>query len=71
MSAAAQRWALAAWLALVLACVLVISRITITTDISALLPRSPTALQQVLVEQLRGVCRVRADRHPGLNPTRL
>ena len=53
MGAAAQRWALAAWLVLVLACLLVISRVTITTDVSALLPRSPTALQQVLVEQLR------------------
>lgn len=53
MSAVRPRWVLAAWLAFVLGCVSVISRITITTDVSALLPRSPTPAQQVLVEQLR------------------
>jgi predicted exporter len=53
VSAVAQRWALAAWLALVLSSIFVVSRITITTDVSALLPRSPTPLQRVLVDQLR------------------
>jgi predicted exporter len=53
MSAVAQRWTIAGWLGLVLACAFVVSRITITTDVSALLPRFPTPLQRVLVEQLR------------------
>ena len=35
------------------ACALVASRTTLTTDVSAFLPRSPTPTQQVLVEQLR------------------
>jgi predicted exporter len=47
------RWALGAWLALLLACVLVIARTQFTTDLSAFLPRSPSAAQQLLVEQLR------------------
>jgi predicted exporter len=41
------------WLALLAACVAIIARTTITTDISAFLPRSPTPSQQVLVDQLR------------------
>ncbi len=49
----AQRWRIAAWLAFVAACVVVIARTAFTTDISAFLPRSPTPEQQVLVEQLR------------------
>jgi predicted exporter len=53
MSAVASRWVLAAWLAFVLGCVFVVSRITITTDVSALLPRSPAPAQQILVQQLR------------------
>src|SRR5215831_11106875 len=53
MSTVASRWVLAAWVAFVLGCVFVVSRITITTDVSALLPRSPTPAQQVLVGQLR------------------
>jgi len=50
---AAQRGWVAAWLLLVAASAAVISRTTFTTDISALLPRSPTAEQRLLVEQLR------------------
>lgn len=45
--------AVGAWLAFVAACALVVSRTTLTTDVSAFLPRSPTPAQQVLVEQLR------------------
>jgi predicted exporter len=50
---AAERWRIAAWLACVVASVVVITRTTFTTDISAFLPRSPTPAQQILVEQLR------------------
>ena len=49
----ATRWALAAWLALLFACVAIIARTQFTTDLSAFLPRSPSPVQQVLVEQLR------------------
>ncbi len=45
--------ALVIWLTLVVICVLVISRTTFTTDMSAFLPRSPTPKQEILVEQLR------------------
>jgi len=48
-----SRWAIAAWLAAVLVCVAVIARTQFSTDLSAFLPRSPTPVQQVLVEQLR------------------
>ena len=47
------RWAVGLWLVLLLACVLIISRTTIDTDMSAFLPRSPSPAQQILVEQLR------------------
>lgn len=50
---AAQRWAVGAWLALLTVSALIVARTTITTDVSAFLPRSPTPEQQVLVEQLR------------------
>ena len=49
----ATRWALGAWLALLLACIAVIARTPFTTDLSAFLPRSPSPVQQALVEQLR------------------
>lgn len=49
----AARWALGAWLAGVLACAAVIARTEFSTDLSAFLPRSPSPVQQVLVEQLR------------------
>jgi predicted exporter len=45
--------AVCAWLVLVAACALAVSRTTLTTDVSAFLPRSPTPAQQVLVDQLR------------------
>ena len=48
-----RRWALAAWLAFVVACAAVVWRTEFTTDLSAFLPRSPSPAQQVLVDQLR------------------
>jgi predicted exporter len=47
------RWVIGAWLAFLLACIVVISRIEIRTDLSAFLPSSPTSAQQILVDQLR------------------
>ena len=47
------RWALGAWLALLVACALVVARTQFTTDLSAFLPRSPSPAQELLVEQLR------------------
>ena len=49
----AARWALAAWVAGVAACAAVVARTEVRTDMSAFLPRSPSAAEQVLVEQLR------------------
>ncbi|MEP6998786.1 MAG: MMPL family transporter, partial [Betaproteobacteria bacterium] len=46
--------AVALWVALLVACVVVISRANFTADLSAFLPRAPTAEQQVLVDQLTG-----------------
>lgn len=40
------------WVALVVACVIIISRASFTADLSAFLPRAPTPEQQVLVDQL-------------------
>ena len=48
-----RRLPLGLWLALLLMAIGVISRTTVTTDLSAFLPRAPSAAQQVLVEQLR------------------
>lgn len=45
--------AIASWLALLLACGIIISRSQFTADMSAFLPRSPTPTQQLLLEQLR------------------
>ena len=45
--------AIFAWLAFLLACGIIISRSTFTTDLSAFLPRSPTAEQQLLLDQIR------------------
>lgn len=53
MTTVAQRWAVGAWLAFVLACAAIVARTTFTADISAFLPRSPTPAQEILVEQLR------------------
>ena len=50
---ASSRWAIAAWLVTVLACIAVIARTEFSADLSAFLPRSPTPVQQVLVQQLR------------------
>jgi predicted exporter len=47
------RWALVAWLAFLAVCAAIVARTTVTTDVSAFLPRSPTPAQEVLVEQLR------------------
>jgi predicted exporter len=47
------RWALAVWLAGVVACAAVIARTEFSTDLSAFLPRSPSPVQRVLVDQLR------------------
>ena len=52
-AAAASRWAIAVWLAVLVACAAVIGRTEFTADLSVFLPRSPTPSQQVLVEQLR------------------
>lgn len=41
------------WLAALLLCGAVISRASFTTDLSAFLPRTPTAEQQLLMDQLR------------------
>ena len=49
----ASRWAITAWLAIVLLCVIVISNTKFIADLSAFLPRSPTPEQQLLVDQLR------------------
>jgi len=45
--------ALFIWLVLVAGCVLTISRSVFNADMSAFLPRTPTATQQIMVEQLR------------------
>ncbi|HEU4353509.1 MAG TPA: MMPL family transporter [Burkholderiales bacterium] len=49
----AGRWALGTWIAVLLGCATQVARTEFSTDLSALLPRSPSAGQQVLVEQLR------------------
>ncbi|MDP2450786.1 MAG: MMPL family transporter [Polaromonas sp.] len=41
------------WLAFLLACGAIISRTQITTDLSAFMPRNPTAEQQLLMDQLK------------------
>lgn len=62
MSAAGQRLhrrtlparlAVAIWLAFVLACAAIAARTAFTADLSAFLPRAPSAEQQLLVDQLR------------------
>lgn len=47
------RLAVALWLAFVLVCATIAARTTFTADLSAFLPRAPTAEQQLLVDQLR------------------
>lgn len=46
-------YALTLWLAFLLACIAVIGRTHFTTDLSAFLPRAPTAQQRLLVNQIR------------------
>ena len=56
MTAAVRRggWAVALWLAgLIASCGLLVARTPVTADLSAFLPRSPSATQQLLVDQLR------------------
>ncbi|MEO8440879.1 MAG: MMPL family transporter, partial [Betaproteobacteria bacterium] len=50
---AAPRLAIAVWAAVVLGCVFIITRTEFTADMSAFLPRSPTPVQHILVQQLR------------------
>jgi predicted exporter len=47
------RAAIALWLVFILVCGIIISRTQFTTDLSAFLPSSPTAEQQLLLEQIR------------------
>jgi predicted exporter len=44
---------IALWAGFIVACIAIISRTEFSADLSAFLPRSPTAAQRVLVEQLR------------------
>lgn len=53
VAAARGRVAIGLWLAFVVACGVIISHSRFTADLSAFLPRSPTAAQQLLLEQLR------------------
>ena len=45
--------ALAAWIAALVACIVVASRATYVADLSSFLPASPTPAQRILVDQLR------------------
>ena len=45
--------ALGIWLALIAACVFIISNTAFNADMSAFLPRSPTPTQKIMIEQLR------------------
>ena len=47
------RLAIGAWIAGLVACVIVIAQASFTADMSAFLPRAPSAEQRVLVDQLR------------------
>lgn len=46
-------WPLALWLAAMLACLLVIMQTRFVTDLSAFMPKTPNARQQLLIDQLR------------------
>jgi predicted exporter len=48
-----SRLPIAIWLCFLIICGAIISRSTFTTDLSAFLPRSPTAQQQLLLDQIR------------------
>jgi predicted exporter len=49
----AKAWVLCGWLLALLLCVRVIVQTTFVADLSAFMPKMPTARQQLLVEQLR------------------
>ena len=53
MKPARGKTAIAAWLAMIIACLIVISRSQFTADLSAFLPKNPTPAQQLLLEQIR------------------
>ncbi len=48
-----RNWTIVVWLIFLAACIFVVSRVQIGTDLSAFLPRSPTPAQQLLSDQLR------------------
>ncbi len=48
-----KRIAISIWLALIIACLIIISRSQFTADLSAFLPKDPTPAQQLLLEQIR------------------
>ena len=48
-----QRLVLGVWLALLLACALVIARTRFVSDLSAFMPKAPSARQQLLVDQFQ------------------
>ena len=51
--ALSSRWAIALWVGALAGCAIVITRTEFTAVMSAFLPRSPTPVQQILVQQLR------------------
>ena len=53
LSGRPARVAVGLWLVFLLACAAVVSRTSFTADLSAFLPRAPSAEQQLLVDQLR------------------
>ena len=53
LSGRPARVAVGLWLVFLLACAAVVARTSFTADLSAFLPRSPSAEQQLLVDQLR------------------
>jgi predicted exporter len=53
LSGRSARVAVGLWLLFLLACAAVVSRTSFTADLSAFLPRAPSAEQQLLVDQLR------------------
>jgi len=53
MSRGRARWLIAGWIAALVACAAIIAHTRFSNDLSAFLPRSPSAEQQLLVDQLR------------------
>lgn len=52
-TSSSSRWAIIIWSATVFVCIVIIGRTQFTADLSAFLPRMPTPVQQLLIEQLR------------------